>query len=97
MAFQYKPIGHFRIRLDNEKKRTINMAYIVENTGLSYAHLIVHLVPGSKTQWTVSERFTGMKISDKSAENKDTAVREAIARIKIAGRLKVQQAIANCS
>ena len=104
MAFKYTPIGSFRINTTRKspdgkkkKKQTIQIGYIVQNTGLSFTQLVVHLVPGSKTQWTVSERFTGAKVSEKSASNKDTAVREAIARIKIVGRVKFQEAIANCS
>lgn len=108
MAFQYTPIGHFKIstvikadklrQKDGEGKkseRTINKAYLVKNHGLSFAHLVVHLVPGSKTDWTVSERFTGLQISEKPAKSKDTAVRQAVARIREVGRSKYEQAIAN--
>lgn len=108
MAFQYTPIGHFMIAVNTKvdklrqsdgegvrSKRTINKAYLVKNHGLSYAHLVVHLVPGSKTDWTVSERFTGAKITEEPSKSKDTAVRAAITRIKMVGRSEYRKAIEN--
>lgn len=107
MTFKYTPIAQFSIRMitradklrqqdgeGTETKRMINKAYLVRDHGLSFAHLVVHLVPGSKTDWIVSERFTGTKIVEEPSKSKDTAVRAAITRIKMVGRSKYQEAIA---
>ena len=107
MAFQYTPIGHFMIAINTKAdklrqrgkvertKQTINKAYLVKNHGLSYAHLVVHHVPGSKTEWAVSERFTGAKITKEPSKSRDAAVRAAITEIKMVGRSAYRKAVEN--
>lgn len=77
------------------RKRTIPIGYLVKNHDLPYAHLVVHLVPGSKTDWVVSERFTGARIVKESSQSKDIAVRAAITKIKSIGRAAYEKATAN--
>ena len=74
----------------------VSPAYLVGGTGLDWAALVVHRLPGRfrTEQWFVSEQTTGGSIEIPVTTSQDEAVRHAIAKIKALGRERFQKALA---
>ena len=62
----------------------VSPAYLVGGTGIDWAFIVVHRMPGRfrTDQWFVSERNTGSSIEIPPSTLQDEAVRYAIANIR---------------
>jgi len=71
-------------------------AYRVDGTGVDWAALIVHRLPGRfrADQWFVSELNTGSSIEIPETTSRDEAVKHAIAKIQQMGRERYEKALA---
>ena len=71
-------------------------AYRVDGTGLDWAAIVVHQVPGRfrEDQWFVSEQTTGSSIEIPKTTSREEAVEHAITKIQQMGREHYEKALA---
>lgn len=77
-------------------QQKVSPAYRVSETGLDWASIVVHRLPGhfQQDQWFVSEQNTGSSIEIPKTTSRAEAVRHAIAQIQQMGRERYQKALA---
>ena len=97
-AFTYQEID-FAISLKEgfyHYQQKVTPAYSVGGTGLDWAAIIVHRLPGRfrQEQWFVSEQTTGSSIEIPPTTSRDEAVRHAIAKIQQMGQERYEKALA---
>ncbi len=97
-AFTYQEID-FEISVKEgfyHYAQKVSPAYLVSGTGLDWASIVVHRLPGQfrTDQWFVSEQTTGSSIEIPPATERDAAVQYAIAKIKALGPEGFQKALA---
>ena len=65
----------------------VSPAYLVTNTGIRWASIVVHRKPGTPDdRWFVSEFATGGSINIPDTPSRDTAVEHALTQLKALGR-----------
>ena len=74
----------------------VEPAYRVSGTGIDWAVLVVHRMPGRfrSDQWFVSEFDTGSSIEIPKTTSRDEAVKHAITKIQQMGKERYQKALA---
>lgn len=74
----------------------VEPAYRVDGTGIDWASLVVHRMPGRfrSDQWFVSELDTGSSIEIPKTTSRDKAVKHALAKIQQIGKERYQKALA---
>lgn len=74
----------------------VSPAYRVDGTGIDWASIVVHQLPGRfrENQWFISEQTTGSSIEIPPATSRDEAVRYAITKIQAMGREAYEKALA---
>lgn len=96
--FTYEPI-EFRIPVREGfycYKQRVTPAYLVTNTGIDWAPIVVHRKPGKPDdRWFVSEFATGGSIAIPNSTSRDAAVEHAIAKLKKFGREGYKKALEN--
>lgn len=77
-------------------QQKVSPAYLVGGTGLDWASLVVHRLPGHfrKDQWFVSEQTTGSSIEIPKTTSRSEAVHHAVTKIQQMGRESYQKALA---
>ena len=77
-------------------QQKVSPAYRVDGTGLDWASIVVHRLPGHfrQDQWFISEQTTGGSIEIPKATSKEEAVQHAIAKIQGMGRESYEKALA---
>ena len=96
-AFTYQEI-EFQISVKEgfyHYEQKVSPAYLVDGTGIDWASIVVHRMPGRfrTDQWFVSERNTGSSIEIPPTTSQDEAVRYAIAKIQEIGQETYQKAL----
>ena len=96
-AFTYQEI-EFQISIKEGfyyYQQKVTPAYLVEGTGIDWAAIIVHRLPGRfrTDQWFVSEQTTGSSIEIPKTTSRDEAVQHAIAKIQKMGREAYEKAL----
>ena len=67
-------------------EQKVSPAYRVCGTGINWASLVVHRIPGNRQdQWFVSEQTTGASIETPETTSKEEAAQHAITKIKELG------------
>ena len=97
-AFTYQEI-EFQISVKEgfyHYQQKVSPAYLVEGTGLDWAAIVVHQLPGRfrADQWFVSEQTTGSSIEIPPTTSREAAVRYAIAKIQEMGRETYEKVLA---
>ena len=96
-AFTYQEID-FQIPVQEGFYRytqKVSPAYLVCGTGIDWASLVVHRIPGNQhDRWFVSEQTTGGTIEIPETTSRAEAVRHAIAKIKVLGQEWFEKALA---
>ncbi|MXZ81659.1 MAG: hypothetical protein F4Z15_09990 [Gammaproteobacteria bacterium] len=98
MAYTYQEID-FQISLKEgfyHYQQKVSPAYLVDGTGLDWAAIVVHRLPGRfrEDQWFVSEQSTGSSIEIPKTTSREKAVEHAIAKIQQMGREAYEKALA---
>ena len=77
-------------------ERNVTPAYLIGGTGIEWASLVVHRLPGEfrKEQWFVSEQTTGGAIEIRKTIWRDTAAQYAVDKIKALGPDGFRKALA---
>ena len=76
-------------------EQKVSPAYRVCGTGINWASLVVHRIPGNRQdQWFVSEQTTGAAIETPETTSKEEAVQHAIAKIQELGPEGFKKALA---
>ena len=77
-------------------QQKVEPAYRVDGTGLDWAAIIVHRLPGRfrTDQWFVSEQTTGSSIEIPPTTSRDEAVQHAITKIRAMGPERYEKALA---
>ena len=96
--FTYQEI-EFRISVKEgfyHYAQKVSPAYRVDGTGIDWAVIVVHRLPGQfrADQWFVSELNTGSSIEIPRTTSRDKAVEHAIAKIQHMGRERYEKALA---
>ena len=75
-------------------RQKVSPAYLVTDTGIPWASIVVHRKPGTPDdRWFVSEFATGGAINIPDTTDRDAAVRDAITKLKALGREGYVQAL----
>ena len=74
----------------------VTPAYLICGTGISWASLVVHRLPGEfrKERWFISEYTTGGAIDIPETTSREEAARYAVAKIQEMGPQRYQKALA---
>ena len=77
-------------------QQKVSPAYRVNGTGLDWAAIVVHRLPGRfrEDQWFVSEQTTGSSIEIPKTTSRDEAVQHAITKIQQMGQESYEKALA---
>lgn len=77
-------------------QQKVSPAYRVDETGLDWALIVVHRLPGHfrQDQWFISEQTTGSSIEIPKTMSREEAVRHAITQIQQMGRESYEKALA---
>ena len=97
-AFTYQEI-EFRISVKEgfyHYAQKVSPAYRVDGTGIDWAAIVVHRLPGRfrTDKWFVSERTTGSSIEIPETTSREAAVRHAITELQQMGEERYQRALA---
>lgn len=97
-AFTYQEI-EFQISIKEgfyHYQQKVSPAYLVEGTGIGWAAIVVHRLPGRfrEDQWFVSEQNTGGSIEIPPTTSREEAARYAVAKIQEMGPQRYQKALA---
>lgn len=73
----------------------VSPAYLVGGTGIDWAGIVVHRLPGRfrKDQWFISDQTTGGSIEIPQTTSRDEAVEHAIAKIQEIGQERYQKGL----
>ena len=98
MPFTYQEID-FEISVKEgfyHYQQKVSPAYRVDGTGIDWAAIVVHRLPGQfrQDQWFVSEQTTGGSIEIPKTTSREAAVQHAITQIQEMGREAYQKALA---
>ena len=96
-AFTYQEI-EFQISIKEgfyHYQQKVSPAYLVEGTGIDWAAIVVHRLPGRfrEDQWFVSEQNTGGSIEIPKATSREEAARYAVTKIRAMGPQRYQKAL----
>ena len=77
-------------------EQKVSPAYLVSGTGIDWAVLVVHRLPGQfqKDQWFVSERTTGGSIEIPETTSREAAVRHALTKLQQMGSERYHKVLA---
>ena len=77
-------------------EQEVTPAYLVCGTGIDWASLVVHRLPGHfrQDQWFVSEQTTGSSIEIPKTASREEAVQHAIAKLQELGQEQFKKALA---
>ena len=77
-------------------QQKVSPAYRVGGTGIDWAAIVVHRLPGQfrEDQWFVSEQNTGGSIEIPRTTSREEAARYAVAKIQEMGPQRYQKALA---
>ena len=77
-------------------QQKVSPAYLVGGTGLDWAAIVVHRLPGQfrQDQWFVSEQTTGGSIEIPKTTSREEAVQHAITKIQEMGREAYEKGLA---
>ena len=77
-------------------QQKVSPAYLVGGTGLDWASIVVHRLPGQfrTEQWFISEQTTGGSIEIPKTTSREEAVQHAITKIQEMGPETYQKALA---
>lgn len=77
-------------------ERKVTPAYLICGTGIEWASLVVHRLPGAfrKDRWFVSEQTTGSAIDIPETTSRDAAAESAIDKIRALGQDGFQKVLA---
>ena len=97
-AFTYQEI-EFQISVKEgfyHYQQKVTPAYLVDGTGIDWAVIVVHQLPGRfrQDQWFISEQNTGSSIEIPPATSREEAVQHAITKIQTMGREAYEKALA---
>ena len=96
-TFTYQEI-EFRISVKEgfyHYEQKVSPAYLVSGTGVDWAAIVVHRLPGRfrEDRWFVSERTTGSSIEIPETPSREAAVRHAITKLQQMGEERYQKAL----
>ena len=96
-AFTYQEID-FKISVKQgfyHYEQEVSPAYLICGTGIDWAELVVHRLPGHfrQDQWFVSEQTTGSSIEIPKTISRDEAAEYAIDKIKALGPDRFRKAL----